>query len=139
MQYQRFDNTILVRLDRGDDIVASLLSLAQAEHIALGDVSGIGATDDFTVGVFDMEAKQYVPYAYSGNHEINALVGSFTTKDGKPYLHLHITCTGLDGKVVGGHLLSGVISLTAEIFVHLASGSVDRTFDSTLRINRITF
>jgi len=139
MEYRVFDDKILVRLDRGDEITASLLDVAEREHITLAKVQGIGAVDDFTVGVFDLEESKYRPFRFDGNHEINALVGNLTTKDNRPYLHLHITCTGLDGKVVGGHLLSAKVSLTAEIFISLAKGEVDRAFDSDLSINRIKF
>lgn len=139
MEHRAFDNTVVVRLDKGDDIATCLLDVASQRHIALADISGIGATDCFTAGVFDLSCGAYRQTTYTGNHEINSLVGSLTTKDGKPYLHLHITCTDLTGKVVGGHLLSGTISLTAEIFMHVASGGVDRAFDSDLGINRIKF
>ena len=139
MEYRVFDGTILVRLDKGDEITKSLLKVAEAEQISVASIDGIGATGDFTVGVFDLEASKYNHFHHVGNHEINSLVGNLTLKDGKPYLHLHITCTGLDGKVVGGHLIDATISLTAEIFIHTAHGKVDRRFDETLGINRISF
>ena len=139
MDYRAFDNTIVVRLDKGDEIVSSLLAVAQKENITLADVSGIGATDKLAVGVFDLTKGDYNRLEFDGNHEINSLVGNFTTKDGAPYLHLHITCTNTDGKVVGGHLFCARISLTAEIFIHLVNGTLSRQFDKDLSINRITF
>ena len=139
MDYKVFDNLIAIRLDKGDNVSSSLLSVASKEHITLASISGIGATDDFEVGVFDLEKSAYDHIRYSGNHEINSLAGNLTTKDGEPYLHLHITATGKDGKVVGGHLFDARISLTAEIFLQTANGKAERKFDSNLGINRITF
>ncbi|MBQ4443572.1 MAG: DUF296 domain-containing protein [Clostridia bacterium] len=139
MEYKRYGKEIVVRLDKGDKIAESLLALAEEENVALAAVSGIGATDDFEVGVFDLTAGDYDRYRYRGNHEINALVGNLTQKDGKPYLHLHITATGASGMVVGGHLFEGTVSLTAEIFVEVVEGAVDRKRDVALGINRITF
>ena len=139
MEYKRFDNTILVRLDKNDEIIDSLLKIASNEHITIASVSGIGAVDDLTIGVFDLEESKYKQFTYNGNHEINSLIGNLTTKDNKPYLHLHMTATGLDGKVVGGHLINARISLTAEIFIHLVPGNINRKFDETLSINRIEF
>ena len=139
MEYRVFDDLIVVRLDKNDEIVESLLAVAKAENITLADVTGIGATDDFTVGVFDTKKGDYNRLHYVNNHEINSLVGNLTTKDGAPYLHLHITCTAGDGTVVGGHLFSARISLTAEIFIRRANAPLSRTFDPTLSINRITF
>lgn len=139
MEFRVFDDTVLVRLDKGDEIAKSLLEVAAAANVAVASVSGIGATDDFEVGVFDLEKSCYNRTRYFGNHEINALTGNLTQKDGKPYAHLHITATGADGKVVGGHLFEGRVSLTAEIFLQVAKGNAGRKFDETLGINRISF
>ena len=139
MQFNTYDRTAMVRLDKGDDVAACLLRYAELAHVTLASIMGIGAVDDLTVGVFDLATNAYRRMHYTGNHEINALVGNLTTKDGAPYLHLHITCTDLDGRVVGGHLLAATVSLTAEIFVHVTDGVVDRAYDPDLGINRIVW
>lgn len=139
MQYQLFDDTYVLRLDKGDKIAASLLSFAAQTGVQLASVTGIGAVDEMEVGVFDLAESNYHRIAYGGNHEINALVGNLSTKDGRPYVHLHITATGLDGKVVGGHLFEATVSLTAEIFVHALDGVVERQYDPSLGINRLSF
>ena len=139
MEYRVFEDTILVRLDKGDLIAKSLLEVAQKEGVTLASISGIGATDDFEVGVFDLERSDYEHFRFGGNHEIVALVGNLTTKDGAPYVHLHITCAGEGGKIVGGHLFEARISLTAEIFLTTVSGRAERLRDETLGINKILF
>ena len=139
MEYNVFEDTIVVRLDKGDEIVKSLMEVAAKEKLTLASVSGIGATDDFKVGVFDLERSDYEHFSFVGNHEIVALVGNLTTKDGAPYIHLHITCAGDGGKIVGGHLFEAKISLTAEIFIRKAAGRADRLRDETLGINKIRF
>lgn len=139
MEYRVFEDHLLVRLDKGDEIAKSLSEVARKEGLTLASISGIGATDDFEVGVFDLERSDYERYRFTGNHEILALVGSLTTKEGEPYLHLHITCAGEGGKVVGGHLFEGRISLTAEIFLQKAAGRAERLRDESLGINKIRF
>lgn len=139
MEYKVFGNQIVVRLDRGDEISESILKIAAMEKIALASISGIGATDDVEVGVFDTKKGTYNRFAFSGTHEITSLTGNLTTKDAEPYLHLHITLAGEAGKIVGGHLLRGIISLTAEIMITVVEGEAVRTYDSKLGINRIEF
>ena len=139
MEYKVFEDTIVVRLDKGDEIVKSLLDVAKKEKLTLASVSGIGATDDFEVGVFDLARSDYEHVRFGGNHEIVSLVGNVTAKDGAPYLHLHIACAGEGGKIVGGHLFEGKISLTAEIFLQKGSGRAGRLRDETLGINKIRF
>ena len=139
MEYRVHENTILVRLDKGDLIAKSLLEVAPKEGVTLASISGIGATDDFEVGVFDLARSDYEHFRFCGNHEIVSLVGNLTTKDGEPYLHLHITCAGEGGKIVGGHLFEGKISLTGEIFLTTVAGRAERLRDETLGINKIRF
>lgn len=139
MEYKVFGSTIVVRLDKDDLLAESLLAVARKEGVTLASVSGIGATDDFEVGVFDLESSEYNHSRFFGNHEITSLAGNLTTKDGEPYLHLHITCAGEGGKVVGGHLFEAKISLTAEIFLQTAKGNAERRRDETLGINTIRF
>lgn len=139
MEYKRFEDRIAVRLDRSDEICGSILKIAEAEHIGLATVSGIGATDDADIGVFDTETKTYCRNPVTGMHEITSLLGNLSTKDGVPYLHLHITVAGEGEKTEGGHLLRCVISLTAEIFITVIAGKAERSYDEALGLNRLVF
>ena len=139
MEYRRYDNRIVLRLDKDDEITESVIEVAKKEKIRLASVSGIGGTDNVTVGVFNMDKKAYDKYSFTGTHEITSLVGNINTMNAEEYTHLHITLAGKDGKLVGGHLLSCVISLTAEIFIDIIEGTVDRKRDETLQINKFYF
>lgn len=139
MEYKVFEDMILVRLDKGDEIVKNLIEVSKKEGVTLASVSGIGATDDFEVGVFDLKRSDYEHFRFGGNHEIVSLVGNITAKEGASYIHLHITCAGEGGKIVGGHLFEGKISLTAEIFLYKRAGRAERLRDETLGINKISF
>ena len=139
MEYKRFKNTLALRLDKGDEIISSLLSAAQNEGIKAASFTGIGATDNFTVGVFNLETQAYDSFTFTGNHEITDLTGNITFVNGKPYVHAHITCAGENANAVGGHLLDGIISLTCEIFINIADGEISRKHDDELNINRFNF
>ncbi len=139
MDYRKFGDAYLVRIDKGEEIIEQILLFAEKERITLASVSALGATDDFTVGVFDLDEKKYYPHTYKGNHEIVSLVGTLTTKGGKPYQHLHLSAGNAEGNVVGGHLTKAVVSATCEMVVRLLPGSVDREFNEDLGINLIRF
>ena len=139
MEYRKFGDTYLVRIDKGEEIIEQILRFAEEEKIALADVSALGATDDFTVGVFNLNEKKYYPHTYKGNHEIVSLVGTLTMKDGAHYQHLHLSAGNAEGNVVGGHLTKAVVSATCEMTVRVLPGAVDRTFDEELGINLIRF
>ena len=50
MEYKRFGDTYLVRLEKGEEILTSLTRLAEKEDIHLASVSGLGAINSFTAG-----------------------------------------------------------------------------------------
>ena len=43
MKYKRFDKTIVVRIDRGEEILDKIRELAIAENIKLASVTALGA------------------------------------------------------------------------------------------------
>ena len=57
MEYRRFDNTIVARIDRGEEVLEQVAAIAQAEQIKLASVQALGAVGEFTVGVFHTAEK----------------------------------------------------------------------------------
>ena len=53
MEYRKFGDTYVVRMDKGEEILEQVKALALAEHIQLASVQALGAVNDITVGVFD--------------------------------------------------------------------------------------
>ena len=139
MEYKRFGDTIALRLDPGDEVIAQILAVAKKENVTLSSVTGIGGAGEIEIGVFNTETKSYDKRLLTGTNEITSLVGNVNTMQGETYAHLHITCAGKGGDVVGGHLLRCVISLTGEIFLHVIDGRVDRERREDLQINTWSF
>ena len=139
MDYRRFNDTIVLRIDRGEEIIEKVREVAEKEHIRLAEISALGATDDFTVGVYDVEAKRYDSKTFQGPHEIVSLVGTITEKDGAFYQHLHLSAGNKTCAVVGGHLNRAVVSVTCEMVIRILSGAVDRRPDPETGINLMRF
>ena len=139
MEYVIKNDKAIIRLDKGDEIGASLLKFAENENVGCGSISGIGATDDLWIGVYDLDQKQYVKRELKGNREILSLCGNFSKMNDKPYLHLHITTQGKEDYAIGGHLLKCVISMTSEIFVDIYDVNLTRELDPSVGINTFKF
>lgn len=135
MKYKRFGEDIVVRLEVGEEVVASLAEIAEREGVTFAEVSGIGAVDEFCVSVFDVKAKKYFDNDFREPLEIVSMSGTVTEQNGKPYLHLHASAGRADGSVVGGHLKRAVISATCELVLHTVYGRVPRFFDDATGLN----
>jgi len=59
MEYRRFENTVMLRLDPGEEILTKLAELAEKEQIILAEVTGLGALNELEICVYDIETKQY--------------------------------------------------------------------------------
>ena len=139
MEYRRFGNTIVARIDRGEEILADVKEIAGAEHIQLASVSALGATNDFTVGVYNVDEKQYHANDFKGNFEIVSLTGTINTMDGEFYTHLHMSAGDEKGQVFGGHLNRAVVSAVCEMVITVIDGVVDRRFSEEIGLNLFRF
>ena len=139
LYYKHSGNTYMVRIDLGEDIIESLKKLCADEHIRLGRVEAIGATDHAVIGVYDLEKKEYYPEKIDEFMEIASLNGNITAMDGKPYVHLHATLAGQDHVIHGGHVLEMRVGATCEMFVTVPEGEIGRQKDEALGINLWAF
>lgn len=139
MEYRKFDNTMIVRIDKGEEILAEIKELAIKENIKLASVAALGAVNDFTVGVFNVEEKKYYSNRFKGNFEIVSLVGTINTMNDEFYAHIHMSAGNDKGQVFGGHLNHAVVSATCEMVITIINGKVDRCFSEEIGLNLFKF
>ena len=139
MDYRRFGDTLVIRLDPDEEIIENLRAIAEKEQIKVASVEALGAINDFTVGVFDTVEKKYYSNRFQGAYEIVSLTGTITTKDGAFYQHLHMSAGESSGAVFGGHLSRAVVSATCEMIVRVIDGRVERVLDPDIGLNLFRF
>jgi len=139
MEYHRYDSKVLIRLDPGDEIVAAMTAVCGKEGIQLGNVSGIGAVNKATVGLFNPATKEYTSTTLEKDFEITSLIGNVSQKDGEVYLHLHATLADLEHNAFGGHLNAAMVSATAEIWIDIVNGTTGRQLSEKIGLNLLTF
>ena len=139
MEYRKFDNTIIARIDKGEEILEKVKEIALKENIKLASISALGAVNDFTVGVFKTDEKKYYSNSFQGNFEITSLTGTINTMNGEFYTHIHMSAGNEKGEVFGGHLNRAVVSATCEMVITIIDGAVDRYFDEEIGLNLFKF
>ncbi|WMJ78005.1 MULTISPECIES: PPC domain-containing DNA-binding protein [unclassified Sedimentibacter] len=139
MEYKRFNNTIIARIDKGEEVVAEIMKICAKEDIKLANINALGAVGEIVIGLFDTKEKKYHSEKYTGDFEIVSLTGSITTKEGQLYNHLHMSVGDKEYSVRGGHLNSAVVSATCELFINIIDGTVDREFNDEVGLNLLKF
>ena len=135
MEYKVEEGKIIVRLDRGEEVVSSLLKIIKDENLQGGFVSAIGAADIVEVGLYEVEKQQYKSKRFEGDFEIISCLGNVSRKDGEPYLHLHMSFGDKNFNVYGGHLSYCRISGTFECVIGLTKSTIERMKDSKTGLN----
>ena len=139
MEYRRFENVIVARIDKGEEIIEKMKEICQKENVTLANVNALGAIGEFQVGLFNTKEKKYYASNYQGDFEIVSLTGSITTKEGKLYEHIHLSAGDVENKVYGGHLNKAIVSATCEMFIYVIPENVERRFDEEIGLNLFKF
>lgn len=139
MEYRKFDHTIVARIDKGEEILEKIKEISLKEKIVLANVNALGATNDFTVGVFKTEEKKYEANDFKGDFEIVSLTGTINTMNRDFYAHIHMSAGNDKGEVFGGHLNRAVVSATCEVVINIIEGNVDRKFNEEVGLNLFEF
>ncbi|KPL04631.1 MAG: hypothetical protein AMJ90_00250 [candidate division Zixibacteria bacterium SM23_73_2] len=135
MFYKKIPNGYIVRLEAGEEVISSLSEFAKKEKILGGFLFGLGAIKDATLGYFDVKNREYIKKTFDDEYEISSLVGDIYYFEGKPDVHAHVTLSGRDFKVIGGHLFSATVTGTGEFFICVSSDMLQRKKDPQTGLN----
>ena len=70
MEYRRFKDDIIVRIDKGEEIIEKMLEVCKKENVKLANVNALGATNNFEVGLFHTDKKEYEAHVHTGDCDI---------------------------------------------------------------------
>jgi predicted DNA-binding protein with PD1-like motif len=127
----------LLCLDRGEEIVSSVISFVEKNNVRTGLINAIGALTDCVLGYYDKEKKGYISRNFNDTYELVSMIGNITFHDEKPVIHVHVSLGDSHCNVFGGHLFSGTVAVTAEIFIMEMDLRINRALDEELNLNLI--
>ena len=134
------DNVYVLSLDNHVEVAAAIAAFCAEKGILAGNIMGLGAVSEATFRFLDPSTLKYVDKTFTEQMEITNLTGNISQKDGKPYLHLHVTASRSDYTCVGGHLLEGTINGACELYVEAFPGvEIGRYADPDTGINLYKF
>jgi len=135
MQTLQDGDIVVVALEPGEEILASITAVADEFKIGGGQISGIGAVSEVEIAFFDPEKKEYIPRTFEEPMEIGSLIGNISKLDGKRCVHCHITVAGPELIAFTGHLTRAVVGTACEIYIRRLSQTVLRLKDPDAGFN----
>ena len=147
MEYRKIGETYYVRMDRGDEIISTLLEICEKESITSAVYSGIGGCQSAELQVFIPETGSFETEQLEGMLELVSLNGNVVRDDnGQLFHHTHALFSFKGGNrdvdnivggyqdgqhgMAGGHLKATTVLYTAEIELRpTIGGAIGRKFD----------
>ena len=139
MEARKKGNVHMLRLDRGEPVVASLCAYVGQARIRGGSIVGLGALEASEIGYFDPARRAYSRTLLPEPLELLSLVGTISRLDGQPFVHVHVTLGAPDHSVVGGHLFEARIAVTGEFVIHAAAIASSRILDGHTGLKLLRF
>lgn len=124
----------LLRFDRGEEVITTLLRWARDRKPDGAFLTGLGAVERPHLGYFDAEKKGYIDKEFEGEFEIASLSGNLAWDGVDPVAHIHVTIAGPNFLAFGGHLYSAVVSGTVEIAVITFASKLERKYKEELNL-----
>jgi len=110
---------VIVRLEKGEQIIQSLEQIANNHQITNAAISGIGSIENPILAHYTVTTKKYLEKPFTGIYEVISLLGNISHGEQKPLVHTHCTISDEDMQAFAGHLVSGTVSATMEIILTL--------------------
>jgi uncharacterized protein len=109
----------LLRLEKGELLVAGLLSFMRKQKITGAWVSGIGGATWAELGFYDLAAQHYRWKKLDQLLEITSLQGNMAWEGDEPFVHLHGSFSDGSMQSFGGHVKELEVAGTCELFIHV--------------------
>jgi len=126
---KQLESGYFLKLNRGDDVLDAFKTFALTKQLKSAFFTGIGALEDVKLGYYDLPTKTYLEKEFEGEWELLNLTGNITWKDGKFFVHAHVTLSDKEFRTIGGHLFHGKIAITGEFFVNISKIHLLREYD----------
>ena len=134
MEYRKFEDAYYIRLDRGDEVISSILDVCKKEGIESATYSGIGGCSEAQIQTFRPETNDFETRTLTGMLELASLSGNVISDDeGSLGHHTHAVFAYKDGdehRVAAGHVKSTTILYTGEIELRpVVGGTIGKQYD----------
>lgn len=126
----------VLRLERGEDVLASITKFCKQKGIGSGFFHAIGAVEQAKIGYYDLAKKEYGSKEYPAAMEVASMTGNIALVDDAPFVHCHAVLSGIapgtENLPVGGHVFAATVAVTLEVHLVAFDERVRRSLDDEI-------
>lgn len=126
MQYARYGTDYVLRLDEGEEAVASIRGFLAEHDIMAGYFVAWGAFSRLKLAYFQIDQREYKERTFNQQLEVASLLGNIACLNGHPVIHAHLTAGDEEFRTYSGHLAEGIVRPMLEVFVTPLPGELHR-------------
>ncbi len=129
MEFERFGNHFVLRLDPGEEVMKTLLKFVAQEDVRGGYFMAFGGFSRVRLCYFDVVARQFKPYDLDQQVEVVSLLGNVGRDNEQPVIHMHAAVSDARAHTSSGHVAEGIVRPTLEVFLTTFEGALRRARD----------
>jgi predicted DNA-binding protein with PD1-like motif len=134
MQQTKTERGFILKLARGEELIATLTQWCADTGVQNAIFQGIGAVERVQIGYYDLGKKEYFFRSEAGIFEVAAMQGNVALVEGKPFIHAHAVLSRCDDSLecIGAHIKEAYVAVTLEIFLTPLETNVSRKLDDDI-------
>ena len=131
MQVRDVESGFVIKLSRGEKVIASLTGFCEKRSIKGGVFQAVGAVEDTQIGYYDFKKREYFFKTIPDIMEVASLNGNVALVDGKPLLHTHAVLSKTDESLgtAGAHIKEATVAVTLEVYLIPFAVPLARAYD----------
>lgn len=133
MYYSKCNVGYVLRVEIGEEIQEALRQFAVETQIKGAHYQGIGALTRVELAFFCTDQKVYDRKFFDDEYELISLIGNLSSHEGMITPHTHVSLGDKNFQTFSGHLVQGVVSVTAEIILTTLNIALTRKEDPILK------
>lgn len=140
MQAKDVEKGFVIKLERGEELIAALTDFCAQRGVRSAIFQGIGAVERVEIGYYSLETREYFFRKDDSVFEVAAMQGNVALVDGKPFIHAHAVLSRCDESLqcIGAHIKSAHVAVTLEIFMTVLDTSIERKLDDGIGLKLLS-
>ncbi len=133
MRVRQIGERFLIRLEPGEEAMASLRAWAMEQNVGFAVLWAIGTMRRAVLGFFDPATMVYRSIPVEEQVEVISMTGNIARgEEDAPIVHAHVVLSRDDGTTVGGHLMEGEVFPMLEVVAVVLPETVRRRPDPAI-------